>query len=150
MEPKGLHRYWKTEFLPGISDGFLEDFQEGALAVSSPLSQSVLFHLGGALNEHPEDDGAVGNRDARFISGFSGTWVPGGPADPHINWVRNSWERIRRHSTGGNYVNFQLADDGLERLQAAYRGNYGRLQKAKAKYDPDNFFRSNRNVKPAQ
>ena len=64
MEPKRLHRYWKTEYLPALSSKFLDTFRDGALKVTSPLSQSVIFHLAGALNEREDDDGAVGNRDA--------------------------------------------------------------------------------------
>jgi FAD/FMN-containing dehydrogenase len=149
MEPKWLHRYWKAEFLPGLSSEFLAAFGEGALQVTSPLSQSVLFHLAGALNEHEGDDGAVGNRDARYIGGFSGTWPPGAPADPHLTWVRDAWESIRPFSTGGNYVNFQLAEDDTARTAAAYGNNYQRLQRVKADYDPDNLFRVNRNIPPA-
>jgi FAD/FMN-containing dehydrogenase len=149
MEPKGPHRYWKTEFLPDLSSGFLDTFRDGALQVTSPLSQSVIFHLAGALNDRQDDDGAVGNRDARYIAGFSGTWPPGTPADPHVAWVRNAWERIRPFSTGGNYVNFQLAEDDTARTADAYRNNYQRLQHVKAQYDPDNLFRVNRNIPPA-
>ncbi len=149
-EPVGLHRYWKTEFLPELSDGFLDAFREGALEVKSPLSDSVIFHLEGALNERRSDDGAVDNRDAHFIAGFSGTWPPDAPAGPHVEWVRRSWEGIRDYSTGGNYVNFQAADDDAERLRAGYRDNFRRLQKIKAKYDPKNLFRVNRNVSPAR
>jgi FAD/FMN-containing dehydrogenase len=63
--------------------------------------------------------------------------------------VRESWQRIRSYSTGGNYINFQFADDDGERLEAAYRENYDRLRQVKAQYDPDNFFRVNRNISPA-
>ncbi len=91
MEPKGVQRYWKTEFLPGLPGEFLDAFREGALGVRSPLSQSVIFHLGGALNDHDDDDGAIGNRDARYIAGFAGTWPPATPPEPHVTWVRGSW-----------------------------------------------------------
>ena len=148
-EPKGPHRYWKTEFLPGLPDGFLQAFREGALGLTTPMSQSVIFHLGGALNERAPDDGAVGNRDARYIAGFSGTWPPDAPAQPHIAWVRDSWGAIRSYSTGGNYVNFQLDEDDDERLRAAYGENYRRLRDVKRKYDPENLFRINRNIRPA-
>lgn len=148
-EPKGPHRYWKTEFLPELANGFIEAFRTGAVRLTSPMSQSVIFHLGGALNEKAQDDGAVGNRDAHYISGFSGTWAPGAPAEPHIEWVRSSWDAIRPYSTGGNYVNFQLVDDDHQRLQAAYGDNYNRLREVKAQYDPHNFFRVNRNIPPA-
>jgi hypothetical protein len=136
MEPKWLHRYWKAEFLPGLSSEFLAAFGEGALQVTSPLSQSVLFHLAGALNEHEGDDGAVGNRDARYIGGFSGTWPPGAPADPHLTWVRDAWESIRPFSTGGNYVNFQLAEDDTARTAAAYGNNYQRLSASRPTTTP--------------
>lgn len=66
-----------------------------------------------------------------------------------MTWVRGSWERIRRFSTGGNYVNFQLADDDHDRTADAYRNNYRRLQRIKAQYDPGNLFRVNRNIPPA-
>ncbi len=148
-EPKGLHRYWKTEYLPALSSEFLTAFRTAALQVTSPLSQSVIFHLEGALNERSADDGAVGNRDARFISGFSGTWPPGTAPDPHVAWVRDGWESIRPFSTGGNYVNFQLADDDAARTANAYRDNYERLRRVKAAYDRHNLFRVNRNITPA-
>ena len=145
-QPKGPHYYWKTEFIPGLSDGFLESFKAGALGVTSPMSQSFMFHLAGALNEHSEDDGAVGNREAAFVTGYAASWRPDDPrADEHVAWARSSWAGIRPHSVG-NYVNFQVADDDAARTAAAYGGNYQRLQQVKATYDPDNLFRVNRNV----
>ena len=69
--------------------------------------------------------------------------------DEHIAWVRNSWERIRPFCTGGNYVNFHMADDGDARTAESYGPNLRRLQRAKAMYDPGNLFRSNRNIQPA-
>jgi FAD/FMN-containing dehydrogenase len=149
-ETKGMHQYWKTEYLPELSREFVEVFRDRAVQATSPLSYSVIFHVGGALNERADDDGAVGNRDARFISGFSGVWAPDDPeAGRHVTWVRESWERIRRFSTGGNYVNFQLAGDDADRTARAYGRNYERLQQVKARYDPGNLFRVNRNIPPA-
>ena len=34
--PRGSNDYWKTEFLPGLSDEFLDAFREGALGVQLP------------------------------------------------------------------------------------------------------------------
>ena len=150
MEPKGLNQYWKTEYLPGLSSEFLDAFREGGLRLTSPLSQSVIFHIAGALNERADDDGAVGNRDAKYVTGFAAVWPPDDPrGDMHVAWARESWETIRPFSTGGNYVNFQLAEDDTTRTVDAYGRNYERLQSLKAKYDPDNLFRVNRNIPPA-
>ena len=67
--------------------------------------------------------------------------------DEHMAWVRRHGRRIRPFSTGGNYVNFQMAEDDTA-LTAAYGKNYQRLQRAKTRYDPDNLFRMNRNIRP--
>jgi FAD/FMN-containing dehydrogenase len=42
-----------------------------------------------------------------------------------------------------------MLDDEPGRAREAYGANYGRLAQLKARYDPDNFFRMNVNVKPA-
>jgi len=46
-------------------------------------------------------------------------------------------------------VNFQTEDEGSDRIQAAYGGNYRRLAEVKARWDPDNVFHVNHNVAPA-
>jgi hypothetical protein len=148
-EPDGLNQYWKTEYLPGLDAGYTKAFREAALEVASPHSFSVIFHIAGALNERAADDGAVGNRDAQFITGFSGAWPVGEPGTEIVANVRKGWGRIRPFSTGGNYVNFQLADDDDARVAASYGGNYERLRRVKQTYDPENLFRVNRNIPPA-
>jgi FAD/FMN-containing dehydrogenase len=148
MEPKGRHYYWKTEYLPGLSNAFLDTFRDSALKVTSPLSESILIHLAGALNERAHDDGAVGNRDARYMTAFAGQWPADAPGDAHVAWVREAWKSIRAFSTGGNYINFQTADEDQGRVRATYGANFDRLVRVKDEYDPDNFFRSNRNISP--
>jgi FAD/FMN-containing dehydrogenase len=150
LDPSGFDQYWKTEFLPELSAGYLDVWRRAALAVASPMSYSVIFHIEGASNERDADDGAVGNRDARFVSGFSGVWPPDADGRSIITAVREGWEQIRPFSTGGNYVNFQLAEDEDERTAAAYGKNLERLRGIKATYDPGNLFRSNRNISPTR
>jgi FAD/FMN-containing dehydrogenase len=149
MDPKGLNQYWKAEFLADLTPEYLDVFRTQGLSAASPHSYSVIFHIGGAINERAPDDGAVGNRDAQFVSGFSGVWEPGEEGEPVIAWVREAWDAIRPFSTGGNYVNFQLDEDDETRTAAAYGANYERLRRVKAAYDPENLFRSNRNISPA-
>jgi FAD/FMN-containing dehydrogenase len=148
MEPKGNHYYWKTEYLAGLTNEFLDTFRDSALKVTSPLSESIVIHLAGALNERATDDGAVGNRDARYMTAFAGQWPGSDPHDVHVTWVREAWNSVRPLSTGGNYLNFQTADEDEHRVRATYGPNFGRLAEAKQTYDPDNLFRSNRNIPP--
>jgi FAD/FMN-containing dehydrogenase len=107
------------------------------------------LHLGGALNERAPDDGAVGNRDARFALGAIGMWGPGEPAEQaYQQWIRAAWQRFRPFSTGGNYINFQTTDEDGARVRASYGANFDRLAEIKRRYDPHNRFRTNRNIAP--
>jgi hypothetical protein len=146
-EPKGNHYYWKTEFAAELSDDLLAAWQALAAECPIPEGQLGILHLGGQLNELAPDDGAVGNRDARFVLGALGAWEPGeSRADLYREWVRSAWRRFTRFSSGGNYVNFQTADEDESRLRASYGNNFSRLAEVKKAYDPGNLFRINRNV----
>ena len=57
------------------------------------------------------------------------------------------WEAVHLYTLGGAYVNFMM-DEGLDRNKATYRNNYNRLTEVKRKYDPDNFFHVNQNIRP--
>lgn len=148
-QPKGMHYYWKSEFVPGLSDGLLADYRAQFEGLEAPANQIVLFHLEGALSGFDEGDGAVGNRDAAFACVIQSMWAEGGPAEANKEWVRSAWSTLKEHSTGGNYINFQTDDESDDRTAESYRGNLARLARVKAEYDPENLFRVNRNIKPA-
>jgi FAD/FMN-containing dehydrogenase len=146
-EPAGMHYYWKTEYVGELGDELLATVRELAAECPIPEAEVGFLALGGALGDRPEDDGAVGNRDARYVLGINGMWAPGEPAAPEYRaWIRAAWARIRPYSTGGSYVNFQTADEDAARVRATYRANLHRLVAVKARYDPDNLFRCNRNL----
>lgn len=146
-QPKGMHYYWKSEFVPALSDGLLETYHAQFVGLRAPANQIALFHLAGALNELPEDDGAVGNREAAFACVIQSMGAPDLAPDENRAWVRSAWEAFRPFSTGGNYVNFQTEDEPDTRTAESYRSNYERLLAAKQRYDPANVFRVNRNIR---
>jgi FAD/FMN-containing dehydrogenase len=63
-------------------------------------------------------------------------------------WGRGYWESIHPFNLEGAYVNFMDADEGDKRIELSYGDNFRRLSAIKAKYDPDNLFRVNQNIKP--
>ena len=85
------------------------------------------------------------------MSSIDGNWE--NPADnaANIAWVRESFKQISPYSTGTTYTNFTgQADETAGALAAnAYGVNMDRLRRIKAQYDPDNFFRLNANISPA-
>ncbi len=149
-QPKGLHYYWKTEYLPALTEKIVDTYRTHGALAPTPTCQIFMFQVGGAIAEMAADDGAVGNRDAQFVLGVAGSWLPDDVnAQKHISWVRAAWDSMRPLGTGGVYVNFMTDDEGEDRVRAAYRDNFARLSAVKAKYDPDNVFRANKNVPPA-
>jgi FAD/FMN-containing dehydrogenase len=133
--------------VPGLSDGLIETYNAQFVGLDAPANQITLFHLAGALNEHDEDDGAVGNREAAFACVIQAMWTPeSGAADANRTWVRDAWQALKPFSTGGNYINFQTDDETDERTAESYRDNLDRLRAVKSTYDPTNLFRVNRNI----
>ena len=147
-QPRGNHYYWKSEFVSGLSEELIQTYHAQFEGLSAPANQIVLFQIAGALSEHAEDDGAVGNRDAAFACVVQSMWTPDSPAgESNRSWVRSAWEALKPFSTGGNYVNFQTDDEPDDRTRASFRSNYDRLAQAKGRYDPTNLFRVNRNIR---
>ena len=64
-------------------------------------------------------------------------------------WTVAYWEALHPYAGGGTYINMMMGDEGGDRVRTAYGSNYERLAQIKAKYDPDNFFHINQNIKPA-
>lgn len=148
-QPNGMHYYWKNEFLPDLSDELLDAYRQHGAAIASPISQAVIFQLGGALADYGPSDVPFGNRDASYAFFAAGGWPPDSPdRERHHAWACSAWEAIRPHSTGNNYVNWQTADEDDTRVQEAYGDNLEILSKIKATYDPGNLFRVNRNIRP--
>ena len=148
-QPKGRRYYWKSEYLPQIEPALCEKFIEHAARVPSPHSAMILFQIDGALNQLAEDHSPVGNRDARYVLNIAGSWEQAGDDAQNIGWTRDAWSDLRSFSTGGTYINFLTEDEGTERTEAALGKALRRLAEVKTKWDPENMFRTNRNIKPA-
>jgi hypothetical protein len=107
-----------------------------------------LYPIDGAASRVDPDATPWGYRDAKWAEVIVG--VDPDPANAAVirQWCVDYWEATHPYSMGGSYVNFMM-DEGRERVQATYRGNYQRLAQIKSKYDPENFFRVNQNIRPA-
>jgi FAD/FMN-containing dehydrogenase len=143
----GFENYWKSDYLAGLPDGAVDVLVNHLETISSPLSDFKVVYLTGAAARLP-DDSALSHREIPFLLNINTRWQPGGAAEPHVQWTRSLFAAMQPFSAGKVYVNF-LMDEGQDRVRAAYGlGKYERLVALKRKYDPDNFFRLNQNVKP--
>jgi FAD/FMN-containing dehydrogenase len=147
-QPKGRRYYWKSEYLSQIEPALCEKIVEHAAKIRSPHSAVILFPIGGALNRLADETSPAGNRDARYVLNITGAWEQTGDDSANIEWVRAAWNEMKKFSTGGTYINFLTDDEGAERTAAALGRGLARLGEVKAKWDPQNMFRTNKNIKP--
>ena len=90
---------------------------------------------------------AYHHRDAEFIMNIHGRWEEAGDDEQGIAWCREIFNAAGPFATGGVYVNF-MTEEESDRVRDAYGAGYDRIAALKSKYDPDNFFRYNQNVRP--
>ena len=147
-QPKGRRYYWKSEYLPRIEPALCAKMIANAARIASPHSAVILFQLGGAIQKLAADHSPVGNRDASYVFNVAGSWEQASEDKAHVDWVRSTWSDLREFSTGGTYLNFLTEDDGTDRDAAALGDAMTRLSQVKRAWDPDNFFRTNRNIRP--
>jgi FAD/FMN-containing dehydrogenase len=145
----GFHYYVKSEFLPVLSDDIIDTLVEHGKRITSPLSVIAGFHLGGTVSRVDEDATAYSHRDAAYSLILNTAWKDPAESEKHIQWTRTFWKALQPFSSGGSYVNFQSHDEGEDRVKTTYgTAKFKRLSMLKKKYDPSNFFRLNRNIKP--
>lgn len=145
--PPGDQWYWKGDFVDEISDEAIDEHLKFA-DVPTTKSTMHLYPVDGAAHTVKNDETAWDNRDANWSMVIAGIDPDPANVNKIKNWARDYWEALHPHTMGGAYINF-LMEEGQERIKATYGDNFDRLQKVKAKYDPDNFFHVNQNIKPA-
>ena len=150
LTPDGKHYYEKAHFITQITDGAIDTLVDAYHHTSSPGNLLILQQQGNAANRVPQDAMAYSHRDARYNLILIASWVDPGESEIHVKWTRDLWEALDPYSTGGVYVNNvgREVDEGPDMMRAAYGANYPRLVKLKNKYDPENLFRHNQNIKP--
>jgi hypothetical protein len=147
LYPKGAQMYWRAEFLNEMSDEAIA-VQARHGAVPTVQSTSHIYPIDGAVHRVGAGDTAWSQRDVRFTQVVLG--ADGDPANAAMirDWAVAFDEDIKPFTTGGAYLNF-TQDEGQERVRATYRDNYDRLARIKARYDPNNLFHVNQNIRPA-
>jgi FAD/FMN-containing dehydrogenase len=147
--PSGRLYYWKSHYLPALSDAAIDVIADYAWQFSSPYSLTLLSHMGGAIRQSPEDGTAFSGRDAEFTININCGATEVDLYERDRAWVREWFDALTPHSTGGMYVNF-IPEDSGEHVREVYgESKYRRLSELKSHYDPHNVLRVNQNIKPA-
>ena len=150
VDPPG-HRYWERgDYLAGLSDDAIDALVAGARGVSSPLSEILVFPLGGAMARVPAGATAFGDRSAPWAVWVASQWTDPAEDERHRDWTRAFSASLAPWTTGTVYVNAIGGDVTDARKASAYGGTakLERLRELKRVWDPENLFRRNPNVAP--
>jgi len=144
--PPGRYAYTKSNFLKDLSPEAVDAFAAYANA-PSPYTSGVLEQLGGAFSRVPSAGTAFAHRTYPYNFSIWSNWVNPSDSETNIRWSREFWEAMRPFMGKGAYVNY-LEDEADPEAREAYGPNYKTLTALKNKYDPNNFFRMNHNIRP--
>jgi len=144
----GARNYWKSHNFASLEDGLVTEILSSVETLPSPQTEIFIAQVGGAAARLPIDSTAYPHRDAAFVLNVHTRWEDASDDRLCIDWARAFFDATAPFSTGGVYVNFVSEAADAARVQAAYGSSYPRLREIKAKYDPDNAFRTNLNVRP--
>lgn len=146
--PRGRSYYDKANSVMTLTDEAISGIVEAGEHLTSPFSTVLIQHMHGAATRVDPAATAFALRDETYFVAGIASWETGDPS-PHVAWSRALYQALEPYSRHGTYVNF-LSDEGDERIRASYGDSYQRLAALKNRYDPDNLFHLNQNIKPAQ
>lgn len=144
----GSPSYWKADFFESITDEAIELHYAFGKQLPTPLSTMHLYPVDGVAAKVGKNETAWNYRNAHWSSIIFGFDEDFSNADIFTNWAKDYWNALHPYSMGGAYVNFMM-EEGDDRVKATFGENYDRLAEVKTKYDPNNLFRVNQNIKPA-
>jgi len=148
--PPGTKAYIKSHDRTGYTDAAIETIVANCARMKPGHSQILLFQLGGAVGRLPDDATAFASRSARYLDAFIAIWEDEAEKDELIAWSRRFFEEMKPHSRATSNLQFTGDDETPDAVAQAYGpAKFARLQAVKAKYDPQNLFRLNQNVRPA-
>lgn len=146
--PPGRQQYWKAGFLNELPDAAIDAFVYHAREVTSPMTAVVLVPMGGAIARLGEEGALLGQRDLAYNYHILSQWPDPGDSERNIEWTRRMDAALRPWANERVYLNW-IGDEGEERVKSGYGPEkYRRLVELKNKYDPENLFRLNQNVRP--
>lgn len=147
LYPPGDQWYWRADFVKEIPDEAVAAHAEHGPRMPTWKSTMHLYPIDGAAHDVGPSDTPWAYRDAHWGTVYVGVDPDPANSDAIRRWTVDYFEALHPYSAGGAYVNMMM-DEGQERIRASYRGNYERLARIKAAYDPENLFRINQNIQP--
>lgn len=146
--PKGALNYWKSSFLTRLDDEAIDRLIACFAKCPTPMGQLLIEHFHGAAVRIGVGDTAFPHRKDGYNLVVLSEWMEKADTDRCVAWARDTYTAMAPFFASGRYVNYLGDDEVGDPAAAAYGPNYRRLQQLKSKYDPNNFFHMNQNIRP--
>ena len=137
------HHYLKGGFVRDFSSGLIEILTEFR---SDEHADIYCQNANGAVADIPQTATAFSHRNVIANMMLGSKWNERSQDEPGRTAVRATWSKLAPF-TDGYYVNLNDADP--KGTDSNYGPNFNRLAALKKRYDPQNLFRLNANIKPA-
>ena len=143
----GARNYWKSHHLEELSDGCIDKIIEFAGKMPTDECEVFIPHMEGAPSRVPEHETAFAHRKTPFVLNIHTRWRKASDDDRCLAWASDFHSSTQEYAQGV-YVNF-ISDMEEYRAKEAYTPEvWNRLVEVKNKWDPNNLFRMNQNIKP--
>ncbi len=144
----GARNYWKSHHIKELSAGCIDQVLAFIQSVPTDECEVFIAHMEGAPSRIPPEATAFAHRTTPFVLNIHTRWQNQHDDESCIAWARKFHQATQPFSQGV-YVNF-LSDEGEDRVKDAYIDSvWQRLVQLKDKYDPQNMFHLNQNIKPS-
>jgi FAD/FMN-containing dehydrogenase len=139
----------RTFFSDSFDEAAAGELLDRVRASTARMPAAQIRVLGGAVARVAPEATAFAHRQRRLMANVAAVYASPEEDAVHLAWAEAAAAALRQGPDGA-YVNF-LGDEGEERVRAAYPGEtWSRLAGVKRRYDPENVFRLNQNVPPAE
>ena len=145
--PPGMQWYWKADHVNELCDDAIALHLKFAGTPPAWLSTMHLYPINGFAARVEKNATAWYYRDATWAMVICGIDADSNGKVAITEWAKAYWNALHPYSAGAGYVNFMM-EEGEENIRLSYNDNYNKLSEIKGKYDTNNLFNVNQNIRP--
>ena len=143
----GARNYWKSHHLRNLGDACLDQVIEFAGKLPTEECEVFIPHMEGVPSRTNGNGTAFAHRTTPFVLNIHTRWQKPEDDEKCLKWARD-FHKGTQEFANGVYVNF-LSQEGEDRIKEAYTEEvWNQLVAVKNKWDPENRFHMNQNIKP--
>ena len=147
--PRGPgYNFWRGGSIAALSDSCAEKIAAALDQAPAGCSLGLGHYMHGQICRSPKGATPLIRTPGEMTYFFNASWADPQRAEASMEWVEYSRATIEPFSRKGAYINY-LSTNEPAAVEASYGANYRRLAAIKRRYDPENIFRGNRNIRPA-